>query len=87
MERLQGPHNGLHHLGFAANIVCGQSCNGDGVFRSHAVFANDAEDDQPSANSAAKGNQPAAFGLKKLRKSRGFMAGLLVNESDARGHW
>ena len=72
MERLQGPHNGLHHLGPAANTVRRQWRNANGVFGSRVVFADDAEDDQPSGEQRAEGNELAAFGLKKIEKVARF---------------
>ena len=41
----------------------------------------------PMANNAAKVMSRPLLVLKKLRKSRGFMAGLLVNEGDERECW
>ena len=83
MESLHRSHNGLHHLGFVANIVCGQRCDGDGVFGSRVVFADDAKDDQPSGKQRGEGSQPAAFGFEEsdeFRRGHGFSILLVDTE-------
>jgi hypothetical protein len=75
--------DGLHHLGFVPRLVPGR--NSDAIFGGRVMFADDAENDQPPANSAPKATILPLLVLKKLRKSRGFMAGLWVDGWDGHG--
>ena len=51
------------------------------------MLAENAENNQPGGEQRTEHNHLAALGFEKIKKSRGFMAGLWVDGWDARGHW
>jgi hypothetical protein len=72
MKSLHGPHDGLHHLGFAANAVGGQWRDRNGVFRRCVTFAHDAEKDQRHGKHGSERNQLAASGFEEIEKIARF---------------
>src|ERR1700690_1835320 len=72
MERLQRPHNRLHHLGFAGNIVGYQRGDANGIFGRRVMFAENAKNNQSSGKQYGEGNQPAAFGFEETEKVTRF---------------
>ena len=57
---------GLHHLGFASNVIACQRRSGNVVHR--VMFVDDAQDDEAAREQGAEGDELAAFGLEEIEK-------------------
>ena len=69
---MHGPHDGLHHLGFAGNSVGCQRCDANGIFGWRVAFAHDTENGQPHSEHGGEGDQLAAFGLEEIQEISRF---------------